>query len=77
MRDGHLAARITEIHRHSRGTYGAPRIHAVVQREGAGCGRRRVTPGGGPGRRRSPAHRAGRPSRGAVRCGTERPSGGR
>jgi putative transposase len=42
VRDGQLAARIAEVHRHSRGTYGAPRIHAVLQREGANCGRRRV-----------------------------------
>ncbi|MFD3637637.1 IS3 family transposase, partial [Streptomyces sp. NPDC058664] len=26
----------------SRGTYGAPRIHAVLKREGTDCGRRRV-----------------------------------
>ncbi|MCG5220613.1 IS3 family transposase [Streptosporangium soli] len=32
VRDGHLAARIAEVHQHSRGTYGAPRIHALLQR---------------------------------------------
>ncbi|WP_068927501.1 IS3 family transposase [Planobispora rosea] len=42
VRDAHLAERIAEIHRHSRGIYGAPRIHAILQREGAGCGQRRV-----------------------------------
>ncbi|MFD9271266.1 IS3 family transposase [Streptomyces goshikiensis] len=30
------------MHQRSRGTYGAPRVHAVLKREGAGCGRRRV-----------------------------------
>ncbi|MFG1755705.1 IS3 family transposase [Streptosporangium sandarakinum] len=42
VRDAHLSERIAEVHRHSRGAYGAPRIHAVLQREGTGCGRRRV-----------------------------------
>ncbi|MFI6510967.1 IS3 family transposase [Streptosporangium sp. NPDC050855] len=42
VRDAHLAARMPMDHRHARGTYGAPRIHAVLQQEGTGCGRRRV-----------------------------------
>ncbi|MEU9834981.1 IS3 family transposase [Streptosporangium sp. NPDC048047] len=42
VRDAHLAERIAEVHRYSRGAYGAPRIHAVLRREGTGCGRRRV-----------------------------------
>ncbi|MFC8209057.1 MULTISPECIES: IS3 family transposase [Streptomyces] len=42
VRDAELTERITEAHAKSRGTYGAPRIHAVLKREGAVCGRRRV-----------------------------------
>ncbi|MFI8194476.1 IS3 family transposase [Streptomyces sp. NPDC085946] len=42
LRDAELTQQITAVHEQSRGTYGAPRIHAVLQREGAGCGRRRV-----------------------------------
>ncbi|WP_329449181.1 IS3 family transposase (plasmid) [Streptomyces sp. NBC_01426] len=41
-RDAELTERITTVHQQSRGTYGSPRIHAVLKREGAGCGRRRV-----------------------------------
>ncbi|MFE5541617.1 IS3 family transposase [Streptomyces sp. NPDC056519] len=41
-RDAELTDRITILHHQSHGTYGAPRIHAVLKREGAGCGRRRV-----------------------------------
>ncbi|WP_138908792.1 IS3 family transposase [Streptomyces chryseus] len=41
-RDLELTEKITEAHEHSRGTYGAPRVHAVPQRGGEGCGRRRV-----------------------------------
>ncbi|MFE5037836.1 IS3 family transposase [Streptomyces sp. NPDC056683] len=42
VRDAELTQQITAVHEQSRGTYGAPRVHAVLQREGAGCGRRRV-----------------------------------
>lgn len=42
VRDAELTERITAVHQRSRGTYGAPRIHAALQRDGAGCGRRRV-----------------------------------
>jgi transposase InsO family protein len=42
VRDAELTEQITAVHERSRGTYGAPRIHAVLQGEGAGCGRRRV-----------------------------------
>jgi putative transposase len=37
-----LTARITEIHTESRQTYGAPRIHAALQRSGETCGLNRV-----------------------------------
>ncbi|MFF3672024.1 IS3 family transposase [Microtetraspora malaysiensis] len=36
-----LTERIAEVHRHSRGTYGVPRIHAVLHGEGRRCGRLR------------------------------------
>lgn len=42
VRDAELTEQITEVHQRSRGTYGAPRVHAVLQREGEECGRRRV-----------------------------------
>ncbi|MFI6006483.1 IS3 family transposase [Streptomyces sp. NPDC051366] len=42
VRDLELAEKIAEAHEYSRGTYGAPRVHAVLQREGERCGRRRV-----------------------------------
>ncbi|MGW7417628.1 IS3 family transposase [Streptomyces sp. NPDC054863] len=42
VRDAEPTEQITEVHAQSRGTYGAPRVHAVLKREGAGCGRRRV-----------------------------------
>ncbi|MFF8235124.1 IS3 family transposase [Streptomyces caelestis] len=42
VRDAELTGQITEVHARSRGTYGAPRIHAVLKREGAVCGRRRI-----------------------------------
>jgi len=40
--DEALAERIERIHRESRGTYGAPRIHAELRAEGERVGRKRV-----------------------------------
>lgn len=40
--DAALSARIAEIHRHARATYGAPRIHAELTAEGIHVGRKRV-----------------------------------
>jgi putative transposase len=37
-----LAERIKQEHEESRQTYGSPRIHAVLQRKGVICGRKRV-----------------------------------
>jgi putative transposase len=42
VRDQELTGMITEVYQKSRGTYGAPRIHAALTREGEQCGRRRV-----------------------------------
>ncbi|MEU3189040.1 IS3 family transposase [Streptomyces sp. NPDC006923] len=42
VRDAELTEEITTVHTRSRGAYGAPRIHAALQREGSACGRRRV-----------------------------------
>jgi transposase InsO family protein len=40
--DAELGDRIVAIHAESKGTYGAPRIHAQLRVEGIGCGRKRV-----------------------------------
>jgi putative transposase len=40
--DKELLARIREIHAHSRGTYGAPRVHAELAATGVRVGRKRV-----------------------------------
>jgi len=40
--DAALSERIRAIHRASRGTYGAPRVHARLRAEGSGVGRKRV-----------------------------------
>ncbi|WP_406384427.1 IS3 family transposase [Streptomyces sp. NBC_01618] len=40
--DTELTKQIVEVHAKSRETYRAPRVHAVLKCEGAGCGRRRV-----------------------------------
>ncbi|WP_405561313.1 IS3 family transposase [Streptomyces canus] len=42
VRDTELTEKIAEVHERSRGTYGVPRVHAVLQRQGEDCGRRRV-----------------------------------
>ena len=40
--DTELSERISEIHRRSRGTYGAPRVAAELRRDGIGVSRKRV-----------------------------------
>jgi putative transposase len=37
-----LSVKIASIHKESEGTYGSPRVHQVLRRQGAGCGKRRV-----------------------------------
>ena len=58
--DAELTARVPEIHAGSRGTYGAPRIHAELAEAGVAVGRKRVARVmraagiGGVSRRRGP-----------------------
>jgi putative transposase len=40
--DGRLTERIRQVHKHSRGTYGRPRVHAELRADGQRCRRRRV-----------------------------------
>ncbi len=40
--DAALTGRVKRIHRDSRGTYGAPRVHARLQAEGVQVGNKRV-----------------------------------
>ncbi len=40
--DRELGERIKEIHERSRGTYGAPRVHAELRRQGISTSRKRV-----------------------------------
>jgi transposase InsO family protein len=40
--DAALGERIGSIHAASRGTYGAPRVHGQLRREGIACGKKRV-----------------------------------
>ncbi len=42
LADAWLVDRITAIHRESRGTYGARRVHAALRRQGVRVGRKRV-----------------------------------
>ncbi|MFI9274874.1 IS3 family transposase [Kitasatospora sp. NPDC052896] len=42
VRDAQLTEKITEVHAASHGSYGAPRVHATLQRDGERCGRRRI-----------------------------------
>lgn len=41
-RDAQLGERIAGIHQESRGTYGAPRVHRQLRREGVACAKKRV-----------------------------------
>ncbi|MCP9963440.1 IS3 family transposase [Streptomyces somaliensis] len=41
-RDAELTGRIRQVHDESGGTYGSPRVHAVLKREGVHVGRKRV-----------------------------------
>jgi transposase InsO family protein len=41
-KDAQLGERITTIHHESRETYGSPRVHRQLRREGIRCGRKRV-----------------------------------
>ncbi|WP_441246968.1 IS3 family transposase [Kitasatospora sp. McL0602] len=41
-RDLELTGKIAQVHQDSRGTYGAPRVHAALQRGGTACGRKRI-----------------------------------
>jgi putative transposase len=43
--DAVLLEKIEAIHRNSRATYGAPRVHAELRAIGIRCGRKRVAPG--------------------------------
>jgi putative transposase len=40
--DAALSVKIARIHKESEGTYGSPRVHQVLRRGDAGCGKRRV-----------------------------------
>ncbi len=42
LRDEQITAAITEIHEQSRGTYGAPRVQAMLARRGTNVARKRV-----------------------------------
>ena len=37
-----ITARITSIHKESKGTYGSPRVHQALRRQDISCGKRRV-----------------------------------
>jgi putative transposase len=40
--DAELTEKITAIHTESKGTYGSPRVHKALRRQGVECGKRRV-----------------------------------
>ena len=40
--DAELTERINAIHDESKGTYGSPRVHRALRKQGVGCGKRRV-----------------------------------
>ncbi|GGQ39928.1 hypothetical protein GCM10010266_73760 [Streptomyces griseomycini] len=70
VQDEELTEQVTAVRARSRGTYGAPRIHAVLQHEGAVCGRRRIArlmrAAGLVGRHRRRRHRTTVPDPHAV-----------
>ncbi|WP_405980802.1 IS3 family transposase [Streptomyces sp. NBC_00158] len=70
LRDEELTSLISEVHALSRGTYGAPRIHAALLREGHACGRRRIArlmrEAGIAGRHRRRVHRTTTPDPAAA-----------
>lgn len=40
--DAEIGDKLVAIHAESKGTYGAPRLHSQLRRDGIGCGRKRV-----------------------------------
>ncbi|MFD3699644.1 IS3 family transposase [Streptomyces sp. NPDC058646] len=42
LRDAELTEQIRRVHAESDGSYGSPRVHAVLKREGVSTGRKRV-----------------------------------
>ena len=40
--DAELTEKINAIHAESKGTYGSPRVHRALRKQGVGCGKRRV-----------------------------------
>ncbi len=42
LTDEWLLAKVRQVHQHSRTTYGVPRIHAQLRREGISVGRKRI-----------------------------------
>jgi len=40
--DAELVEKITAIHTESKGTYGSPRVHQALRKQGVACGKRRV-----------------------------------
>jgi putative transposase len=42
LEDAELTERITAIHAESRRTYGSPRVHRALRKQGVACGKRRV-----------------------------------
>ncbi|MFG2698019.1 IS3 family transposase [Kitasatospora sp. NPDC048407] len=72
IRDAELTEKITKVHEDSRGSYGAPRVHAALRKNSDRCGRRRVArlmrQAGLAGRHRRRRHRTTVPdSRAAAR----------
>ncbi|WP_123559959.1 IS3 family transposase [Kitasatospora cineracea] len=72
VRDAEPTEKITQVHAASRGSYGSPRVHAALRRDGDRCGRHRIArlmcQAGLEGRHRRRRHRTTVPDpRAAVR----------